>query len=66
MANNTTIPPEAILNPYTPLAFLPPHIANQYQAMCYMYVATLSVSPVICRATIDLTSCPYRLTFGIG
>jgi len=42
MANNTTIPPEAILNPYTPLAFLPPHIADQYQAMCYMYVTTLS------------------------
>jgi len=42
MASNSTIPPEAILNPYTPLAFLPPDIANQYQVMAYVYVATLA------------------------
>src|SRR5882762_4878977 len=33
MANNNTIPPDAILNPYTPLAFLPPSVADQYQVM---------------------------------
>ena len=41
---NSTIPPDAILNPYTPLAFLPPDVADQYQVMCYVYVATLAVS----------------------
>ena len=39
------IPPEAILNPYTPLAFLPPVIANQYEIVGYVYIATLAVSP---------------------
>jgi len=42
MASNSTIPPEAILNPYTPLAFLPPDVADQYQVMCYVYVATMA------------------------
>ncbi|KIM88317.1 hypothetical protein PILCRDRAFT_814216 [Piloderma croceum F 1598] len=42
MASNGVIPPDAILNPYTPLAFLPPDVANQYQARCYVYVATLA------------------------
>ena len=46
MASNGVIPPDAILNPYTPLAFLPPDVANQYQARCYVYVATLAVSLV--------------------
>lgn len=45
MANNRTIPPDAVLNPYTALAFLPPEVADQYQIMCYVYVATLAVSP---------------------
>jgi len=44
MANNNTIPPDAILNPYTPLAFLPPSVADQYQVMAYVYVATLAVT----------------------
>jgi hypothetical protein len=44
MANNSTIPPDAILNPYTPLAFLPPSVADQYQVMAYVYVATLAVT----------------------
>jgi hypothetical protein len=48
---NSTIPPDAILNPYTPLAFLPPDVANQYQIVCYVYVATLAVSSIKCRAT---------------
>jgi len=42
MASNSTIPKDAILNPYTPLAFLPPDVADQYQVMCYVYVATLA------------------------
>lgn len=44
MANNTTIPPDAMLNPYTPLVFLPPDVADQFQVMAYVYVATLAVS----------------------
>jgi len=42
MASDSTIPPDAILNPYTALAFMPPDVANQYQVMCYVYVATLA------------------------
>ena len=44
MAGNATIPQDAILNPYTALAFLPPRVAEQYQATGYVYVATLAVS----------------------
>jgi hypothetical protein len=44
MASNNTIPPYAILNPYTPMAFLPPDVADQFQIMCYVYVAILAVS----------------------
>ena len=44
-AMTPVIPPEAILNPYTPLAFLPPVIANQYEIVGYVYIATLAVSP---------------------
>lgn len=44
MAASGTIPPEAILNPYTPLAFLSPAIAEQYQVVGYVYVASLAVS----------------------
>ena len=50
-ANTTTIPADAILNPYTPLAFLPPGIADQYQLLCYIYVATFAVSSVKCQVT---------------
>lgn len=31
-------------NPHTPLAFLPPIIADQFQISCYVNVAGLSVS----------------------
>ena len=44
-AMTPVIPPEAILNPYTPLAFLPPVIAYQYEIVGYVYIATLAVSP---------------------
>jgi len=37
---NSSVPP--ILNPYTPLAYLPPSLANQLQILCYLFVATLS------------------------
>ncbi|KIM77145.1 hypothetical protein PILCRDRAFT_825699 [Piloderma croceum F 1598] len=41
-SNNSTIPPDAILNPYTPLAFLAPDVANQFQVICYVNVAILA------------------------
>jgi len=66
MAANSTIPPEAILNPYTPLAFLPPDVADRYQVMLYVYVANLAVSYVRSEATINLTRRAYRLIRGIG
>ncbi|KZP07996.1 hypothetical protein FIBSPDRAFT_816544 [Athelia psychrophila] len=40
MANNDTAYP--ILNPYTPLAFLPPDMANQFEVTGYVYIATLA------------------------
>lgn len=46
-ANFTLIPQEAILNPYTPLAFLSPAIASQYEIVGYVYVATLAVSGTV-------------------
>jgi len=54
------------LNPYTPLAFMPPDVADQYQVVLYVYVATLSVSLIQRQATIGLTLSTYRLTHGIG
>lgn len=68
MTNNSTIPADAILNPYTPLAFLPSDVADQYQVMCYVYVATLAVSSMQYQTTTcDLTSRHiYRRTHGIG
>jgi hypothetical protein len=66
MTGNSTIPADAILNPYTPLAFLPPDVADQYQIMGYIYVATLAVSSLKCWAPIDLILYTYRLTHGIG
>jgi hypothetical protein len=50
-----TVPTDAILNPYTPLVFLAPNIAYQFQLICYINVATLAVSPMQCLAIIDLT-----------
>jgi len=66
MANNTTIPPDAILNPYTPLAFMPPDVADQYQVMLYVYVATFAVSLIQRQTTIELTSYIHRPIRGIG
>jgi hypothetical protein len=66
MATNTTIPQDAILNPYTPLAFMAPDVADQFQAMCYVNVAVLAVSSMQFLATIDLISYTRRLTLGIG
>ena len=66
MANNTAIPPDAILNPYTPLAFMLPDVADQYQVMLYVYVATFAVSLIQRQTTIELTSYTYRLIRGIG
>jgi len=54
-SNNSTIPPDAILNPYTPLAFLSPDIADQFQVICYVNVAILAVSSMIYAAMVDLT-----------
>ena len=44
MVNDSGIPPEAILNPYTLLAFLPPEFAGYYEIACYVNVATMAVS----------------------
>lgn len=49
--NNTTARPRSsmdIPNPITPLVFLPPEIANQYQISCYLYIATAGVSCISC------------------
>jgi len=40
MASNSTV--SAYPNPDTPLAFLPPTLADQFQASCYLYVAGLA------------------------
>jgi hypothetical protein len=42
MASNTTVP--VAPNPDTPLAFLPPILADQFQVSCYVVVGGLSVS----------------------
>ena len=44
MVNDSDIPPEAILNPYTPLAFLSPEFASDYEIARYVHVATMAVS----------------------
>jgi len=49
MVNDSGIPPEAILNPYTPLAFLPPEFAGNYEIASYVRVATMAVSSSIHR-----------------
>jgi len=41
-SNNSTIP--TLPNPLTPLAFLPPVLANQFQISGFVVVAGLSVS----------------------
>jgi hypothetical protein len=42
MAPNHTVP---LPNPLTPMAYLPPGLAGEYQGVTYLYVGTLSVSP---------------------
>jgi hypothetical protein len=41
MATNSTLPP--LLNPNTPYAYLPPDLANKYEASIYLGVGTLFV-----------------------
>jgi hypothetical protein len=65
-SNNTGIPGDAILNPYTTLAFLPPDIAEQYQILSYVYVAVLAVSSMPNQVTLVLKSYAFRLIRGIG
>jgi hypothetical protein len=50
MVNDSSIPPEAILNPYTPLVFLPPEFAENYQIVHYVHVAIFAVSLLITMA----------------
>ncbi|GBE89887.1 hypothetical protein SCP_1702130 [Sparassis crispa] len=38
---DSSMPTEVLPNPYTPLAFLTPTTANEFEASCYLYVATL-------------------------
>ncbi|KZV87146.1 hypothetical protein EXIGLDRAFT_680208 [Exidia glandulosa HHB12029] len=42
--NDTTsqLLPPGVINPTTPLAFLPPTLADQYEASRYLYIATLA------------------------
>jgi hypothetical protein len=58
MVNGSSIPPEAILNPYTPLAFLPPEFADKYEIVCYVHVATFVVSLLIqCDVKKSFSAC---------
>jgi hypothetical protein len=58
MVNDSGIPPEAILNPYTPLAFLPPEFADKYEIARYVHVATLAVSLLIqCNVKKKFSAC---------
>ena len=43
MATNSTIPQDAIRNPYTTLAFMPPDVADQFQVKCYLNIVVLAV-----------------------
>ena len=57
----------SILNPNTPLAFLPPTIANQTQIADYVFVGALSVSASFPTPTgMRLTSPTSRHLFGTG
>ncbi|KIM76936.1 hypothetical protein PILCRDRAFT_825948 [Piloderma croceum F 1598] len=42
MATNSTIPQDAILNPYTTLAFMPLNVAEQFQTVCYINIAVFA------------------------
>ena len=46
MVNNSTI-----LNPDTPLAFLPPPLANRFQNARYPVISSLTVSTISCLPT---------------
>ena len=64
MANNS-----AILNPTTPLAYLPPAFADQLQVSCYVAVAGLSVSTQFKSrrgSPSTLHACFFRRLFGTG
>jgi hypothetical protein len=65
MATNSTV--HAILNPNTPLAFLPPILADQFQVSCYIVVAGLSVRLFsnTFESTFDRFP-PCRRSYGIG
>jgi hypothetical protein len=41
MASNNTVP--VLPNPFTPLAFLPPVLADQFEVSCFVVVAGLAV-----------------------
>ncbi|KAF9257334.1 hypothetical protein L218DRAFT_879724 [Marasmius fiardii PR-910] len=58
MANNTT--PPALLNPFTPLAFLTPENANQFEVSRYIAAVTLGI--YIWDCAINLGS-DYQLLF---
>ena len=68
MVNGSSIPPEAILNPYTPLAFLPPEYAANYEIIHYVHVATLAVSLLIqCDVKKPFSACsPTGLHMGLA
>jgi hypothetical protein len=66
MATNSTIPQDAIRNPYTTLAFMPPDVADQFQVKCYLNIAVLAVRSMHFWAINDLTLYTHRLTLGTG
>lgn len=67
MVNDRVIPTDAMLNPYTLLAFLPPEFADNLEIIRYVHAATLAVSLLIqCnvkKLILGLLAC--RLTRGI-
>ena len=65
MATNHTFPP--LPNPFTPLAFLPPTIADQFQISIYLFIGTLAVS-MFCIIQVDFGWLYFSLrrSHGIG
>ncbi|KAF7335940.1 hypothetical protein MSAN_02307400 [Mycena sanguinolenta] len=57
MANAIELP-----NPYTPMAFLPPALAGQFEASRYLYAATLGVSAYVWDIGLNLGN-DYALLF---
>jgi hypothetical protein len=59
--------PAQIINPLTPLAYLPPDLADQLEASRYLYVATLGVSSSIrCHVNGVRTQGFYLLGLPLG